>query len=173
MRLIIQEILDSKVIDLNEFKRHFLLKRKETDEYLQEILDLAIEAIERRTNLSIRKKKWKLTHNNCCINLIKGPIRNIISIEAVDTKQEISPLKIFRNGDDVAILLQESVGTVSVTYEAGYNSSNLPICLKNSIIEMFWNLYEFNEAKITSDNDLIISDSQFDYSQINYTRMRG
>lgn len=148
MRLILQSLSNKPVVDLNEFRNHVLLRKKETDEYLLEILNLSIDAIEARTDLSIRKKRWKLLHNNCVVHLIKGPVKEVVSITDVKTKSEVTPKEVIRNGDNLSLVLDESVEKVSVVYESGYDIWNLPICLKTSIIEMFWKLYAWNEEKL-------------------------
>lgn len=148
MRLILKSVSSQPLIDLNELKNQVSLLRKESDEYLMKILNLSIDAVEAKTDLSIRKKRWNLLHNNCVIHLTKGPVQEVLSVTDMKTKNEVVPKGMIRTGDNLAVVVDKSVEKVSVVYEAGYDIWNLPICLKNSIVDMFWKLYSWNEERV-------------------------
>lgn len=122
-----------------EFLRsHFCLS--ESNLRIDQILKTATEYIELQTGLSLVRKTWKVVHNNDCFVLPYGPVVELVSVQN-SAGLAVSPLKVKRVAESLAIHLAPKAGSVSVVYIAGYTQKNLPDCIKNLIVEKFWDLY--------------------------------
>jgi len=150
MRTILQSINDELLIDLSFIRDKFFLS--EDDNYIKKILIMAIEEIELQRGLSLRKKTWKIIHNNCYFNLNFGPVNKIISIKDSFDK-DLKPLHISRSHDNIMLKFDKDLGFICVEYESGYSKDNLPFCLQNTILEKFWELYSEDALNNEQDSD--------------------
>lgn len=159
MRIVLQSVSDLLPLDVIFFRNKFGFL--DSDSFLIEVIKLAINNIEVRAGISILEKVWKVIHNNHQVALLNGPIIDILSIQN-SKGQALEPLSKIRRNDNLILNFHPSVGWVTVFYKAGYNSSNLPECLKNTIISEFFKIYEQNEQKL-SDQNQCQSDFEFNY----------
>lgn len=130
-------------IDLNYVREHFALS--DNDACIEKILSNAIEHIELENGISLQKKIWKIVHDNNFVVLNFAPIVKLISTTD-GNNNPIEPIFVKRANDSVSLQFNALAKVVKVTYEAGYDASSLPECLKLSILEKFWDLYSENIA---------------------------
>lgn len=152
MRMILESTNHDSLISLDELRLR--LGIDESDEYLNGLLKIVAEDIELANGISLRKKRWKVIHDNHYINLSKGPVLQIISMKN-SKGHNLKPLSISRTHENVMLKFSESCGTVEVIYEAGYTKDNLPDCLKTTLVKKFKELYE-------KDKNIEVNKMKFD-----------
>ncbi|WP_342262043.1 hypothetical protein [Alphaproteobacteria bacterium endosymbiont of Tiliacea citrago] len=150
MRIVLQSVNDELPLSVLFFRNSFGFC--ESDEFLIKILKLAINNIEARAGISILKKEWKVVHNNYQIFLKNGPVNEVVSIKNSKGKN-IVPLSTVRKQDNLLLTFEEDLGFITIYYKTGYDSCNLPECLKNNIISEFLNVYDKNEKIIEKDKN--------------------
>lgn len=151
MKAILEFKSDVLPVPVEYIKDHFALSESDND--VKKLLQIAIEHIELQNSVTLQKKIWKIVHDNNYIILNFGPIIKLLSV-ADSSGKEIKPLSVKRANDNLIIQMMDSEKVYYVRYEAGYDETTLPECLRNTVVEKFWELY--------SQNFEIANDGYFD-----------
>lgn len=151
---IIIEKPQQKAIDLNFIKNHLRVIHDYDDEYLNIILDIATEILEKHINMSILKKKYKyIAKNTRHSTMIELPLKNFCQITSVrSNKNDIEYTTSYVNKKTYIAMLQSITG-IEIEYYAGIVDSNndIPNDLKYAIIQIVAGIYNsFNENILES-----------------------
>lgn len=168
MKAMLEFKSDVLPISTEYIKNHFALSEK--DHEIRKLLQIAIEHIELQNSITLQKKIWKIAHDNNYIVLGFGPITKLLSITD-SANNQIKPLSIKRAHDNLIIQMADTNKTYYVRYEAGYDENTLPDCLKNTIVEKFWELFSQNfEVANDSYFDKKIDNKFKDYEEVMYEK---
>ncbi len=138
MKYILEYKSQEPLMSLDFIKNYFGLSCD--SKTIKKVLNNAIEHLELENGISLQRKIWKVIHDNNLIILSFAPITKIL--ETCDGMgQVIEPLMVKRFNDSVSLQFHEAVTMIKVTYEVGYDQNSLPECLKQSLLEKFWDIY--------------------------------
>lgn len=151
-------------IDMKVLKCFLKINNSHEDDLINQLVKMSICLIEEKTQKMLTKTTIEVKHYNDRINLPYSPIVNIISVTKNDKRLKLSDIPstetyslIRKYGDIVGIETQfggKKDELVSIKYEAGYNTENLPKIFQNSIISLVSYIYHNREdfSKIENEN---------------------
>ncbi|USO00652.1 MAG: hypothetical protein H6845_02460 [Alphaproteobacteria bacterium] len=145
----IEKEVDDLPLDLKFIRSYFNISGSQTDDEINKLLKITINAAENYTQRSFCVKIWKYSHKRLKIFLPKPPVTKIISVVAKNIKKSIileqhKDYNVDINYDGFAVLMVDKKYqgmNIEVTYEAGFTEKTLPQSILNYILNKFAELY--------------------------------
>jgi uncharacterized phiE125 gp8 family phage protein len=149
------------LIDLSILKAHLRIDHEHEDKYLQEILGMATEILEKSIKKSILKKKYKYifqSNHHISSQEIEIPlqhVRNVLSVKKIITKSNKEKVEFSTKNSNgrTFVLTNYSKYPIEIIYSAGLTdkSEKIPSDLQYAVLQIAKNIYDCSEESILNN----------------------
>lgn len=157
MNIIIQQS-DKQALDIKILKEHLRIEHNHEDNYLNEIISMATDILEKNIEKPILKKTYRYTFfDNELISStrIQIPVSHVITIISVqkvinDKEKEGIQYSIENERDKTWIITNGTRFPIEITYTAGITDKEeeIPKDLQFAILQIAKNIYECSEEDV-------------------------
>lgn len=137
-------------IELGSLKKYLRVDHNYDDEYIIDLIDVALTSAENYLSLQLKETKWKVVYSDyvpITIKLKNGPVRKIESFKSISFANDTHFLErsfftLDSSRDEIHLKNHLIINKAEITYLSGYNSITLPIPIKQGMLEHIAQMYD-------------------------------